>query len=95
MKKLGLVLALGLAAVACGDDAKSNPDASTAIDGKVTDGAMPDGNNPNANLTTYVIDLVKNHTNNTDLPRAFTEFSTLPDPDQTSNNLAAYASLFM
>ena len=96
MKKLGVVLALGLAAFAgaCGDN-NSTPDAPiTPIhDSSVVD-TMTDAPVVAATLTSYVKDLVLNHTNNTDLPRAFTEFSTLPDPDQTSNNLAAYSSLF-
>ena len=49
---------------------------------------------PTATLTSYVIDLVTNHTTATDLPRPFTEFASLPDPDGANNNLTAYQSLF-
>ncbi len=94
MKSLGFVLALGLAAFACGDDGNKTIDAPTVmIDGRMID-APPDGPPPPPTLTSYVIDLVKNHTNSTEAARPFTEFSTLADPDQTSNNVTAYASLF-
>lgn len=96
MKKLGVVLALGLAAFAgaCGDN-NNTPDAPiTPIhDSSVAD-TMTDGPIVAATLTTYVKDLIANHTNNTELAKPFTDFSTLPDPDQTNNNLAAYSSLF-
>ena len=49
---------------------------------------------PATTLTSYVIDLVTNHTTATDLPRPFTEFQALPDPDGANNNLVAYQSLF-
>lgn len=89
----GLVLGLVLAAGACGDD---NPqlatDAPKPIDGATTDG-MIDGSMPNANFTTFVIDLVKNHSADP-TPVPFATFSTLADPDQTANNVHAYDSLF-
>ena len=44
-------------------------------------------------LTSYVIDLVQNHTSDT-TPAAYAEFSSLPDPDGDTNNTAAYSSLF-
>ena len=85
MKSLGFILALGLASVACGDN-QATPDAPVVIpkDAPV-DTTMIDAPVVAATLTTYVIDLVKNHTDNGP-SRAFTEFSTLPDPDGTSNN---------
>lgn len=96
MKRLGFVLALGFAALACGDN-DSKPDAHIVppIDSTTTTDGMIDGSVPAATLTSFVIDLVKNHTNSTELPKQFTDFSTLPDPDLTSNNLTAYSSLFM
>ena len=94
MKKLGLLLALGLAGMACGDN-EAKPDAPVVppIDGSSQD-APTDGTVTPATLTAYVIDLVKNHTNETELPKPFTDFSTLPDPDQTNNNVTAYSTLF-
>lgn len=85
MKSLGFVLMLGLGAIACGDnkvtpDAPPQPQKDAAIDSPMIDAPMPP-----MTFTTYVIDLVKNHTDNGP-SRAFTEFSTLPDPDGTSNN---------
>lgn len=57
--------------------------------------AAPDGGNPNANFTSYVIDLVKNHTTSTESPMAYSAFSTLADPDATNYTSNPYASLFM
>jgi hypothetical protein len=53
--------------------------------------APPDTPPPVTTLTSYVIDLVVNHSSDTS-PRPFAEFATLDDPDQ--GNPAAYASLF-
>jgi hypothetical protein len=94
VNRLGFILALGLAAVACGDDGNTTPDApKPPIDGTMIDAPMIDAPPAPVTLTSYVIDLITNHTDNGP-PRAFTDFSTLMDPDQTNNNLAAYASLF-
>lgn len=93
MKKVAILL--GLALAACGDDNPSTKDASPGQDTTMMNpDAAPDGGNPNANFTTFVIDLVKNHTNSTEAPVAFTTFSTLADPDATSTT-NPYASLFM
>ncbi len=84
--KIALALAFTLAAAACGDNQNAP-----------SDGMMPgDGNNPNPNptLTSYVVDLVMNHTANPEAPRAYTEFSTLADPDGDANNGSAYSALF-
>ena len=81
MKKLGFILALGLATAACGDDSGTTKDASN-----------PDTNNPGqdtmmpdapmaATFTSFVIDLVKNHTTSTEAPQPYSAFSSLPDPD--------------
>ncbi|HUJ58292.1 MAG TPA: hypothetical protein VLX92_07360 [Kofleriaceae bacterium] len=80
---LGLVL--GLALAGCGPDDKLHlgGDAGTGSD------AGP----PGATLTSYVIDLVNNHSSDP-TPAAYAEFSTLPDPDGSDNNTAAYSSLF-
>ena len=45
-------------------------------------------------LTSYVKDLVTNQTTATALPRPYSEFGTLPDPDGDTNNGSAYSSLF-
>ncbi len=85
--KIALVLAVAL--LACGDNNKAViPDGPQAIDAAV------DAPMAAATLTTYVIDLITNHTSSTILPHPFSEFSTLPDPDGVSNNTAAYNSLF-
>jgi hypothetical protein len=91
-----LVLAALLAAAACGgnnngpgqDAPPPPPPGSDANPG--SDAPPP----PAATLTSYVIDLVTNHTTATELPRPFTEFASLPDPDGANNNLTAYQSLF-
>lgn len=96
MKKVALLLGLALAASACGDDDNKHNDASTGTESNPPNpDASPDGGNPNANFTSFVIDLVKNHTNSTEAPVAYTSFSTLDDPDATNNNTSAYNSLFM
>jgi hypothetical protein len=79
---LGLVLAIGFAA-ACGDDTPYVPK-----DG----GPTPDA--PMATtLTSYVIDLIENHSSD-QTPAAYADFQNLPDPDGDTNNTAAYSSLF-
>lgn len=86
--KIALVLAALLCGSlgACGDDgAKPNGDAGM-------DAPMPDAPVTAATLTSYVIDLVQNHTTATDTPRAYSEFQALPDPD--GSNGSAYAPLF-
>jgi hypothetical protein len=76
------VLGVGLAlASACGDDHPYVP---------------ADGGGSNAGsgtLTAFVIDLIENHTDDP-TPADYSTFSTLPDPDGTANNTAAYDSLF-
>lgn len=54
--------------------------------------APPDVPPPAATLTSYVIDLVVNHTAADTEARPFAEFATLDDPDTA--NPAAYQSLF-
>jgi hypothetical protein len=76
-----LAIVIGLAA--CGDDSP------TVQDGSQT----PDGPGPAANFTAYVIDLVKNHTDDP-TPAAFSDFMSLPDPDGDANNVHAYDTLF-
>jgi hypothetical protein len=100
VKKLGIILAFGLGALACGDDSNKTVDAPTVVkDTSMIDGPMIDAPPAASTLTTYVIDLIKNHTDSMSPPRAYTEFSTLPDPDGTANNgngtPGVYASLFM
>lgn len=83
MKKLALVLLVALAA--CGDDAPT----------KMPDGGMDaDGGTEEMTLTSYVKDLVLNQTTSTAMPRPYSEFSSLPDPDGDANNGSAYSSLF-
>ena len=79
---LQLAIGMGLALSACGPG-----DHLTVGD------AGSDGGPPGGTLTSYVIDLVTNHTDNS-APRPYSEFSTLPDPDGDTNNTAAYGSLF-
>lgn len=87
-----LALALALSAAACGDDSPNVPsDSPTTPPG---DGSGSGSNMPPATLTSYVIDLVMHHTTATETAHAYSEFSTLPDPDGTSNNGSAYSSLF-
>jgi hypothetical protein len=80
VKRLAILIAL---VAACGDDHAKMP----ADAGSVPDAAMPE-----ATLTSYVIDLVLHHTSDTDAPRPYSEFGSLPDPD--TNNGSAYAPLF-
>jgi hypothetical protein len=82
-----LILVVVLAASACGDDNRpATPDSVTPGDGS--------NNPPNATLTSYVIDLVTNHTGAQEASRPYAEFSTLADPDGGSNNRTAYQPLF-
>lgn len=84
-----LVLALALAA--CGDNT-SNGKQDAGIDGpKSTPDASPDAP-PAATFTSFVIDLVKNHTADTTAAVPYTSFQALPDPD--TNNGSAYNPLF-
>jgi hypothetical protein len=80
-----LQLAVGLALAACGpnDHLKVGGDA----------GMGSDAGPPAANLTTYVIDLIENHSSDP-APRPYSEFGSLPDPDGDANNTGAYGSLF-
>lgn len=86
-----LIAAVGLLAAGCGDDGGdgNNPDSTTP------DGPNPDADvdaPPEANFTTFVIELVTNGTANNTPPRAFADFSDLDDPDL--NNPDAYDGLF-
>lgn len=89
--KIGILLALVLAVAACGDDSPAVPPDSPTQPG---DGGGSGSGSDNPTLTSYVIDLVTHHTTATETARAYSEFSTLPDPDGTANNTSAYASLF-
>ena len=81
---LQLAIGMGLALAACGPD-----DHLTVGDA----GAGSDAGPPAGSLTSYVIDLINNHTGDT-APRPYSEFGSLPDPDGDTNNTAAYGSLF-
>ena len=86
---IALVIGAGLAAGACGDD---NPSiASDATGGSDSGGS--DGSGSGATLTSFVIDLVQNHSTDP-TPAAFASFSALPDPDGDNNNTHAYDPLF-
>ena len=90
--KFAIALALALSAVvACGDDSPNVPSDSPPTPG---DGSGSGSGSNNPTLTSYVIDLVMHHTVATETAHAYSEFSTLPDPDGTSNNGSAYSSLF-
>jgi hypothetical protein len=83
---LGVAIVIGLGIASCGpEDPKLAEDAGG-------EDAPPDASPP-ANFTTFVIDLVNNHGNDT-APTAFDVFDDLPDPDGDMNNTAAYQSLF-
>jgi len=84
---IAIAVAFGLAAGACGPDNKLH----VADDAGVGPGS--DGGQPNATLTSYVIDLVNNHTSDP-APAPYTAFGSLPDPDGSNNNTGAYSSLF-
>lgn len=79
MKAVGWLFALVLAS-ACSTEGSSS--ASTEDD----DDGM------NGTFTAFVIDLIENHTNETEEPVAFEMFASLPDPDV--DNLDAYVALF-
>ena len=89
----GVVIALGLATAGCGDDNPVAQDSGVPhIDSRLID-APVDAPIVAATLTSFVIDLINNHTNDP-TPAAFTAFDTLPDPDKDNNNIHAYDSLF-
>jgi hypothetical protein len=83
---LGLAIAvgLGLTAAACGDDSPFVPG-----DGP----GSGSGSGSNATFTSFVLDLVTNHTMDP-APADYSTFKDLPDPDGDSNNGSAYDSLF-
>jgi hypothetical protein len=80
---IALVCGLGLASAACGDDTPFVPKDDAGIDAP----------NPAATFTTFVLDLVNNHTNDP-TPATYDSFKDLPDPDGDANNTTAYQSLF-
>lgn len=84
--KRALLLMIVLAA--CGDDHPKAP-GDAGADSPVV---MPDAPTTAATLTSFVIDLVQHHTNASDSPRPYSDFSGLPDPD--GSNASAYAPLF-
>ena len=90
-----LVILLAAAALAaCGNDHPTvgqdgpGPTADAPNNGGSDGGMTPE------TLTAFVIDLVTNHTSATELPQPYSAFSSLPDPDGSANNTAAYQSLF-
>lgn len=86
--RFALVVAMVLAACG-GDHAKPMPDAPVQ---PMPDAPLPDAPPTPVTLTSYVIDLVVNHTADNTGARPYTEFQTLPDPD--TMNGSAYAPLF-
>jgi hypothetical protein len=89
MKRCGLLL-LAVALAACGSSNKGHP-ADASPDTKID--AMIDAGSAVATLTTFVIAMVEAN-DSAGPPAAFSTFSSLPDPDGTNNNTAAYDSLF-
>ena len=85
-RRFGFLLALALAACGPDDHLKVAGDAGVGSD-------APDGGTTPTTLTSYVIDLITNHSGDT-APAAYATFSGLPDPDGDSNNTTAYSSLF-
>jgi hypothetical protein len=86
-----VVAAVALLAAGCGDDTGDGGNE----DGAGTDGPGADADidaPPEANFTSFVIDLVTNQTAGNTPPRAFADFSDLGDPDL--NNPDAYDGLF-
>ena len=86
--KRALVIVLGVAFGACGDNGKSVPsDGSTdgAADAAIDAPMAP-------TFTSFVIDVIQNQTSNTTNPVPFATFMGLPDPDL--NNPNAYNVLF-
>jgi hypothetical protein len=82
---IAIAVGLGLASTGCGDD---NPSLAGDAPGSGSDGSVT-----NPTLTSFVIDLIKNH--GTDpTPADSSTFSALPDPDGDDNNTAAYSVLF-
>ena len=83
-----LALGLLLTIAACGDNLRA-----TATGG--SDGGT-DGPHHASNLTTFVIDLIENHTDDHARPVAFDAFATLPDPDVNNADpkTGGYATLF-
>jgi hypothetical protein len=82
---LGLAIAvgLGLTAAACGDDSPFVP----------SDGQGSGSGSGSATFTSFVLDLVNNHTVDP-APADYSTFKDLPDPDGDNNNGSAYDSLF-
>ncbi|MEO8846567.1 MAG: hypothetical protein ABI591_20080 [Kofleriaceae bacterium] len=80
---LGLAMAIGLTAAACGDDSPFVPD----------DGNGSGSGSGAATFTSFVLDLVTNHTTDP-TPADYSTFKDLPDPDGDTNNGSAYDSLF-
>ena len=82
---LGLAIAvgLGLTAAACGDDSPFVP----------SDGQGSGSGSGSATFTSFVLDLVNNHTADP-APADYSTFKDLPDPDGDNNNGSAYDSLF-
>ena len=70
-------------AIACGLAACGPQDHLTAGDANGSDATT---------LTAYVLQLV--HSPDTGMPRPWSEFGSLPDPDGDANNVTAYRSLF-
>jgi len=89
--KIAMLLAVVLAAAACGDDSPAVPSDSPTMPGDGSGSGSGSGSG-NATLTSYVIDLVMHHTAATETARPYAEFSALADPD--TNNGSAYSSLF-
>lgn len=82
-----LVLAALLAA-SCGDNSGATGDGNNGD-------TNPDGGGA-ATFTSFVIDLVNNHTADNTAPVDFATFSTLPDPDLNNPDpkIGGYSTLF-
>ena len=89
--KIAIVLACLLAAAACGDDSPNGPSDGQNPPG---DGSGSGSGSGEATLTSYVIDLVTHHTVATEDAKPYADFSSLPDPDGSGNDLTVYSSLF-
>jgi hypothetical protein len=86
MKRATMIIALLMIAAGCGDNLP--PPGAAGDAGSDAPGA--------ADLTSFVIDLIKNHTADNTQPVSFDQFATLPDPDLNNADpkTGGYSSLF-
>ena len=79
MLAAALLIGLGLTTAGCPNDTPYVATDDAGVDGQT--------------FTDFVVDLVKNQTNDSP-PVPYDTFKDLPDPDGTANNTSAYDGLF-